>query len=565
MSVGRIAIKAINSYRKRDIISYLSLRYYLRATASRTDLWAREVAVSLAIKNNKVNFLKTKHFKSFDNNQILQRTIYLPSANDILAESVLLDECSKFIEFQSIERVYSYRLNLETNETFFQHYIHGWKERYNSIKEVCEAKPNSKIKYFDIKSFYPSISLELARDIWLKCCSESEIDESIKILGVQFLKKYKELQNDSEKKGLVVGPMFSHLIGNLVLQDVDFTMASLTNGKYWRYVDDIVVIGDLDEIEVYSQELKKSLDLINLELHDEIKTFCISTKEWLGNSISISQELSCRWPIFIGHVKEISFNNLDEIDVINQKFVEFGIRIEIPKTPQEFSSVFFVKRTNRKFNSLSSSRKVTIQDVLEEASALKAHYFEQFKASVSRRIDNELGQKSHSTLIKYLVGRLIYLATEEELNFINSKIIDIPDLKFHYEIINSLLTLDVTMILKMGSNAAQASAQIIKSKSKAVYCGITELNEFEIQGLSIFKFHGIMVEFNGETQIDDALFKFASGDIQAGKETENQFIYEFSALHGHHESRHVETLNSVFDKNESFSFDALESGYGYSN
>lgn len=565
MSIDRIAIKSINSYRKRDIISYLSLRYYLRATASRTDLWAKEVSVRLAIKNKKVNFLKAKHFKSFENNQILQRTIYLPSANDILAESALLDECSNYEEFQSSINVYSYRLNIESNNSLFQHYIHGWKERYISIKEVCEAKPESQVKYFDIKSFYPSISLELARHVWLKCCIESEIDESIKILGSQFLKKYEELQSDSESKGLLVGPMFSHLIGNLVLQEVDDIMTSLTNDKYWRYVDDIVVIGDSAEIEIYSQKLSKALGSINLDLHDEVKTFCISTQEWLDNSISINQYLSGRWPKFIGHIKQISFNNLNEIDFLNQKFRALGIRIEIPKTPQESASVSFMKSMVDKFNSLSKNRKVTFQDIIEEATTLKAHYIDQFTTNVDKTVDNELGKKSHNTLLKYLVGRLIYLATEEELTLISAKISDNPDLGFHNEIINSLLTLDVTMILKMGSNAAQASAQIIKLKSKSVYCGLTELNEFEIQGLSIFKFHGITVQFHGETQIDDALFNFASGDIQAGKETDNQFIYEFSALHGHHESRHEETLNSVFDENEAFSFDALDSGYGYSN
>jgi ribosome-associated toxin RatA of RatAB toxin-antitoxin module len=565
MSNHLIASKAINSYRRRDIIAYLSLRYYLDSTASRKDIWAKEVAVLLSINNPKLNYLKVKNFKSIVNNKIVQRELFIPAANEIIAESALIDECSKHPAFNSHKSVYSYLLVSATNTSTFRHYLQGWKMRYKSIKSVCEANPDLQVKYFDIKSFYPSISLELASDIWLQCCSGSEIDDSIKVLGIQFLKKYEELQNDSEKKGLVVGPMFSHLIGNLVLQEVDIAMDLLTKCKYWRYVDDIVVIGDSDEIEVYSQELKKALGIINLELHDEIKTFCISTQEWLSNSISISQDLSGRWPRFIGHIKEISFSNLNEIEVINQKFSEFGIRIEIPKTPQEFSSISFMKSMIRKFNSFSGSRKVTIQEIIVEASILKAHYKEQFETNVDKKIENELGQKSHNTLLKYLVGRLIYLATEEELTLINTKISDNPDLKFHYEIINSLLTLDVTMILKMGSNAAQASAQIIKLKSKTVYCGLTELNEFEIQGLSIFKFHGITIEFNGETQIDDALFKFASGDIQAGKETDNQFIYEFSALHGHHESRHEETLNSVFDKNESFSFDALESGYGYSN
>jgi len=39
MSDSILAIKALNQYRKRDVIPYLGLRYYLDNTSARRDRW----------------------------------------------------------------------------------------------------------------------------------------------------------------------------------------------------------------------------------------------------------------------------------------------------------------------------------------------------------------------------------------------------------------------------------------------------------------------------------------------------------------------------------------------
>jgi hypothetical protein len=90
-------------------------------------------------------------------------------------------------------------------------------------------------------------------------------------------------------------------------------------------------------------------------------------------------------------------------------------------------------------------------------------------------------------------------------------------------------------------------------------------NEYEIPGLSIFKFHGISIVFTNETNVVDPLFKFASVNIKASKEEVNSFLNEFGALHGNTVSKHRETLASLFDENETWSFDAMDLGYGYSS
>ena len=48
---GVLATRALNQYRRRDVVAYLGLRYYLENTAASTDLWATDVAVDLAIRH----------------------------------------------------------------------------------------------------------------------------------------------------------------------------------------------------------------------------------------------------------------------------------------------------------------------------------------------------------------------------------------------------------------------------------------------------------------------------------------------------------------------------------
>jgi hypothetical protein len=565
MKSETMAIKAINNYRKRDIIAYLSLRYYLDTTVSKTDVWAKEVAVNLSIKNEKPNFLKTKHFKSFTNNEIKQRTIYVPGPNDIIAESVLINECSNFIEFHSSKSVYSYLLVSEEEDSIYKHYMHGWKERYNSIKQACENNTQYEVVYFDIKSFYPSISLELAKDKWIETCDNTKIDDTIKRLGLKFLSKYEKVQSDSDKKGLLVGPMFSHLIANLVLNEVDGTMESITNNRYWRYVDDIIIIGTSEEVKDYAQKLTELLEALNLDLHKEDKIFKISAKDWLSNSIAIDQELSKKWMTKIIMLKQFVLDSPDQINELNNTFKRCNIRIDIPMISDDIRSK---SRRNSKledwFDNLIGNRKLSVSEIVNDFKILNKYYIDLFKSKVELKIDNTLGLKSHHTLLRYLVGRLIYLSSEEDLNMVSSKIADIPELKLQYEIIKSLISLDISMILRLGSNAAQAAAQVIKLKSKVVKCYITSPNSYEIQGLSIFKFHGISIEFGEETTVEEPLFKFASGNIKASKSIDDQFLNEFGALHGNTESKHEETLDSLFNENESWSFDAMDSGYGYS-
>jgi hypothetical protein len=82
---GILAVRAVNQYRCRDVLTYLGLRYYLENSAARTDHWAQQVATDLVLTRAKAPYYCSHHFKeTTGNGKIKHRPIFLPGANEAL-------------------------------------------------------------------------------------------------------------------------------------------------------------------------------------------------------------------------------------------------------------------------------------------------------------------------------------------------------------------------------------------------------------------------------------------------------------------------------------------------
>jgi hypothetical protein len=140
-----LSARAVNQYRRRDVLTYLGLRYYLHNTAARTDYWARQVATDLVLTRTDLPYFRALHFKdSAPGGQVEHRPIFLPSANEALAEAALLDECANHPQaFANPTCVFSYELSRgEERKGIFQPYFGGLQKRHQAIAEACDAYPN---------------------------------------------------------------------------------------------------------------------------------------------------------------------------------------------------------------------------------------------------------------------------------------------------------------------------------------------------------------------------------------------------------------------------------------
>lgn len=110
---GTLAVRAVNQYRRRDIVSYLGLRLYLDNTCTVRDRWAREVASRLVLDDPCPRYHESFHFKEVkaDTGEPEYRRLCLPTPNEIVAETALLAECADTGgRFVAPSCVYSYEL-----------------------------------------------------------------------------------------------------------------------------------------------------------------------------------------------------------------------------------------------------------------------------------------------------------------------------------------------------------------------------------------------------------------------------------------------------------------------
>lgn len=184
------AIRAINQYRRRDILPYIGLRYYLENISARRDRWAHDVAIHLVRNRTQSTYYEVNHFKDVDKDgKVQHRKMHLPGPNEAMAEAALMDMCSQHPDqFQSLECVFSYKLSSgNQSEGIFEPYFNGFKERHIAVARACKENDNFIVRYLDIKRFYPNISIEIAKKIWTTACNNSNLPTIYKEVGERLL------------------------------------------------------------------------------------------------------------------------------------------------------------------------------------------------------------------------------------------------------------------------------------------------------------------------------------------------------------------------------------------
>jgi hypothetical protein len=159
---GVLAVRAVNQYRRRDVLTYLALRYYLDNDAARTDQWTREVATDLVLSRSEPVYFQALHFKDVSHQKTIDhRHMLLPGANEALAEAALLAECAKHPQaFGNPACVFSYPLNSGDDRSgIYENYSKGLRRRHDAIAKACDEIPDGVVQYIDLKKFYPSISI----------------------------------------------------------------------------------------------------------------------------------------------------------------------------------------------------------------------------------------------------------------------------------------------------------------------------------------------------------------------------------------------------------------------
>lgn len=561
-----LALRAVNQYRTRDIMAYLGLRYYFANQCARRDRWADEVSTHLVMSRSSGSYFQSLHFKDLRaDGQVGHRDIFLPAPNESFAEAALLAECSKHAAFRSPDFVFSYRLAKgEDTLGVYKPYFFGLQERQQKIAVACKAATGQVVRYTDIKRFYPNISGDLAANAWRKACDAAQLDSRFRELGMKLLADHALAgQNAKHGKGLLTGPMFSHLIANLLLRDVDEAMSATFPDRYFRYVDDVVLVGSPTEVNAGRAQLAVLLGELRLELHDTDagKDFELSADDWLIGEEDFCGNDSQGWMFFARDLKQFLISQASSRTTLAARFAEEGFRIPLPDYSVEVRDARyqdrFIDRLHRYPWLLRKIfRQATPRMLLLSAQILRVEYTKRLFQMLELGPQlNDYARKRAIPKIRYFAGRLLYLAKPEDLPVIADRLRQYPELAMLAEIVHAVGTRDVTRLLLMGSNAAQSAAQALKLAPGDITCQIESWDSAERQGLAILRANGIDVIGSA----NDELNRFALWQERGHglMESGDSFIREMACLHGISDSpRHPGILETAFDRGEELAFDA---------
>ncbi len=566
----KLAVRAINQYRRRDILPYMGLRYYLENLSTRRDRWAHEVSTHLVRNRLEPTYYEANHFKDvYSNGTVHHRKMHLPGPNEAIAEAALMEICSQYPEqFNSLDCVYSYRLAKgNQRDGVFEPYFNRLKERHKAVARACHDTTDGIVRYLDIKRFYPNISTELAKRVWSNACDHSQFPALYRELGEKLLDDHINKSGASgEKEGLLTGPVFSHLIANLVLHGIDEKMHSKIPGRYFRYVDDMIMVGSEKEVSKYRALLSDLLEELPLELHDGSKDFVVHTTEWLHGEYDFEDNgEKPSWMTLIGSIKRYLAVYPNASGVLTRLFAEDGFRIPIPEYQADIQESNYIDR----FRNYSKNkwikyqmRKINVEGLLSEAWFLREKYERQLVGNLNG-IDTLVGyeRKRRIPKLRFSAGRMVYLATIEQLSRYFDALKGIPETRLQGEIFDAVAKRDVSSLVEFGINAVQSAAQVLRLDQEVVKCAPRVWNEPELQGLSILKLNGVLLDIHGlqtETQHDLLRFSDRPGEDASLMRSNNVFVSELASLHGREESsRHSRILNSAFDPGEDMAFDAI--------
>ena len=530
------------------------------------DRWAREISTELVFDHGRPSYNRILYYKQMDKNGGCEfRDLYIPGPNEIVAETALLGECANITEvFQPRHGVYSYRLSsgAETKGVY-KYYFYGFLDRHQAIARACDENPDSEVIYTDIRGFYPSVSLERARNVWSSACFEGKLPDRSRDLGMKLLEN-QACTTGNSGSGLLIGPMFSHLIGNLVLRDIDSRMAAIAPGRYFRYVDDFVIVAPKKEAYELENKLKDMLNKIELEIHEE-KRMPVCAQRWLEVADFFEDEESpVSWKTFIGQLKQLMLFRPDSRLEMEDKLRNAEIRVR----PKDYSEVrqdsdFLSRAKTLVENSWFTLRMHNLgpNRIIQEGFQLRSRYMRQlFETLQYMESSDSLGRKMSISRIRYLLSRLAYLATPPQLLEIANSIANIDEVRIFEAILRALENRDVSDLLRFGSIAVKSVAPSLLLDPRPVRCSISELSEEASQALAVLLLYGVPLEISGELP-EDPMTQFCRGGhgISEIYESPDMYFRELACLHGLDEPDVLRwCMETAFDRDEEMASDMMD-------
>lgn len=466
---NNLAVRALNHWRNYSIPTYLGLRILLlQVPKSESSNFLTEYLL------NKLPLRKSgryRHFLRFKgvspSGETESRHMYAASPSTALAEAYALSLLFQSGALQNKSGVYSnLRPTSKTAGRSFTYFYSGYSERNARISKLLKQNTNFFVVANDIKNFYPTIDQQVVLKILNK-----HLD------SIKDAKQHNFVENACNQllsctEGVPIGPALSHVLANLVLEPVDSEMYSLLKERYFRYVDDIFMVLEEDEVSTMQKKLESILNEQGFKLNPDKKDI-ISSSDWSDNVYNPEEKCaSQQFHQLSNKILLYLWNEPSKKNALADSFKEEGIAMPIQRFAtnatygryQRYMKYLVNMDTTNIYRMLIANLKhENTHTIMSDVTYLYDRFYE-IASRIQIQPDNshQIIRKLQVQRLRYLLNRLIYLTPYIAYR----KLLDItPDMVEFYEyrsLINSLIMKSVSELIKVPGPAISTFASVFQ-------------------------------------------------------------------------------------------------------
>lgn len=198
------------------------------------------------------------------------RAVYIPTVRDRL----VLNAMNAYLKDKFQQDLQPHQLSVKANVT-------------NIIRTLKEENFDAFIK-LDVKNFFPSLDHEI---LFNKLQTRIEDKTALSLL--------KKVLNRSQQ-GIAPGLSIAGQLADIYINDVDKSLSDRPNFKYFRFVDDILILCNSTDVKAIHAEIEQKTNDLRLKLHDtatggksDYGNLHTDTLEYLGFSF-LGNQISVR-------------------------------------------------------------------------------------------------------------------------------------------------------------------------------------------------------------------------------------------------------------------------------
>ncbi len=341
-----------------------------------------------------------------------------------------------------------------------------------------------------------------------------------------------------QEKGIPIGSALGHSIANLALHDLDNQFLNASGIKYFRYVDDIVIVGNDTELLKAKDLLSRHFEAWELDVNDS-KTETLLPNQWIVKRREY-RELTCigfeEWKN--GLIAYLACHP-DEFKVAEKLFKLNSFNLPFKQFKSQIGYSRFRYYLNGLLSKLSSAEIMhfsSCEDALEEGKRIKEKAFVNLQKTLNvDDIKTKTEQNWFQQTIKYLINRALLLSAKAEMEYLLDMTGHISGLENIHDLIRSLVTHDVNYVVSYPGYTMNSFCQLYYSlcdeKPVFNYDSNIDYRPYSLHSLVIYGLIDIddlnSVQLTGE---DYDLLKICAENVLDIDENNFDYINEANSL-----------------------------------